>query len=183
VTNRYEPPELLAGRHDLSGLQCRSSEQTDWLLRYGLQSAATGSTRVFVVTERDSDLVVAYYAWCMAQVQTSSAPDRMRKGAGRYPQPVALLARLGVDVDHEGKGLGAALLQDVFARLVELSADIGCRGLLVHAESAEARAFYLHLVPEFEPSPTDELHLVLLMKDIRRTLLGSTAPTRAGPGR
>jgi hypothetical protein len=38
-------------------------------------------------------------------------------------------------------------------------------------------------VPEFEPSPTDELHLVLLMKDIRRTLLGSTAPTRAGPGR
>ena len=66
--------------------------------------------------------------------------------------------------------MGAALLQDVFARLVELSADIGCRGLLVHAESAEARAFYLHLVPEFEPSPTDPLHLVLLMKDIRRTL-------------
>jgi GNAT superfamily N-acetyltransferase len=96
----------------------------------------------------------------------------MRKGAGRYPQPVALLARLGVDVDHEGKGLGAALLQDVFARLVELSVEIGCRGLLVHAESAEARTFYLHLVPEFEPSPTDELHLVLLMKDIRRTLLG-----------
>ena len=47
---------------------------------------------------------------------------------------------------------------------------IGCRGLLVHAENHEARAFYLHLVPEFEQSPTDELHLVLLMKDIRRTL-------------
>jgi hypothetical protein len=26
-------------------------------------------------------------------------------------------------------------------------------GLLVHAESAEAKKFYLHLVPEFEPSP------------------------------
>ncbi len=26
------------------------------------------------------------------------------------------------------------------------------------------------LVPEFEVSPTDDLHLVLLMKDIRRTL-------------
>jgi hypothetical protein len=43
---------------------------------------------------------------------------------------------------------------------------------LVHSESEEARAFYLHLVPEFEPSPTDSLHLVLLMKDIRRTLRG-----------
>lgn len=92
------------------------------------------------------------------------------EGAGRYPQPVALLARLGVDVGHEGDGLGAALLQDVFARLDELSDDIGWRGLLVHAESATASAFYRHLVPEFEVSPTDDLHLVLLMKDIRRTL-------------
>jgi len=58
----------------------------------------------------------------------------------------------------------------VFARLVGLSEDIGCRGLLVHAESPEAREFYLHLLPEFEESPTDPLHLVLLMKDIRRTV-------------
>jgi GNAT superfamily N-acetyltransferase len=129
-----------------------------------------GTTRVFVVTRTESTIVVAYYAWCMAQVDVGRAPQRLRKGAGKYPQPTALLARLGVDLHHEGRGLGAALLQDVFARLLELSADIGCRGLLVHAESREARAFYLHLVPEFEPSPTDELHLVLLMKDIRRTL-------------
>ena len=100
----------------------------------------------------------------------TGAPERLRKGPGRHPQPVALLARLGVDIRHEGQGLGAALLQDVFARLMELSSDIGCRGLPVHAESAEAKKFYLHLVPEFEPSPTDDLHLVLLMKDIRRTL-------------
>jgi GNAT superfamily N-acetyltransferase len=106
----------------------------------------------------------------MAQLNVDAAPSRLRKGAGRYPQPVALLARLGVDLEHEGAGLGAGLLQDVFARIIELSDDIGCRGLLVHAESAEARGFYVHLVPEFESSPTDDLHLVLLMKDIRRTL-------------
>ncbi len=47
---------------------------------------------------------------------------------------------------------------------------IGCRGLLVHAESAAGRDFYLHLVAEFEPSPTDDLYLVVLMKDSRRTL-------------
>jgi hypothetical protein len=44
--------------------------------------------------------------------------------------------------------------------------------LLVHAESQQARDFYRHLVPEFELSPTDDLHLVLLMKDVRRTLPG-----------
>ncbi|MGH3372689.1 MAG: GNAT family N-acetyltransferase [Nocardioidaceae bacterium] len=127
---------------------------------------------MFVVTEVGGVKVVAYYGWCMAQLTAPAIPPRIRKGAGQYPQPVALLARLGVDADHEGEGLGAALLQDVFARLVELGDHVGCRGLLVHAESAEARSFYLHLVPEFEPSPTDDLHLVALMKDIRRTLRG-----------
>lgn len=43
-------------------------------------------------------------------------------------------------------------------------------GVLVHAENESARGFYPHLIPEFEPSPTDPLHLVLLMQDIRRTL-------------
>ncbi|MHB1444469.1 MAG: N-acetyltransferase [Acidimicrobiales bacterium] len=169
----YRPPELLDRRHDLSGFECRSEEQTQWLRRYGRQSASGGTTRVFVVTEEGSDIVVAYYAWCMAQLTLEAAPARMRKGAGRYPQPVALLARLGVDVGHEGRGLGAGLLQDVFGRLLGLSDDIGCRALLSHAESSAARDFYLHLVPEFEASPTDELHLVLLMKDIRRALGGS----------
>jgi hypothetical protein len=170
VTGRYRAPEPFGDHHDVAGFECRSREQTDRLRRHARQSAAVGTTRVFVVTEADSSVVVAYYGWCMAKLTRAAAPDRLRKGAGRYPQPVALLARLGVDVSHEGRGLGAGLLRDVFARLLEFSDDIGCRGLLVRAESAEAADFYRHLVPEFEPSPTDDLHLVLLMKDIRRSL-------------
>ena len=166
----YRAPEQLADLHDIAEFSCRSREQTDWLRRHAGQSANMGTTKVFVVTQSESPLVVAYYGWCMAQLSAGAAPARLLRGAGRYPQPVALLARLGVDTSHEGRGLGAALLQDVFARLVELSDDIGCRGLLVHCESDEARDFYRHLVPEFEQSPTDGLHLVLLMKDIRRTL-------------
>ena len=128
---------------------------------------------VFVVTAGGSRTVVAYYAWCMAQLELASAPERLRKGAGRYPQPVALLARLGVHQDHEGRGLGAGLLADVITRLLALHAGIGCRGLLIHAESEAARSFYLHLVPELLMSPTDDLHLVLLTKDARHTLLGT----------
>ena len=173
MSGAYRPPQPLDERHRLARFTCRSSEQSDWLRRFARQSASTGTTgttKVFVVTEPGHDEVVAYYAWCMAQIHTSDAPQRLRKGGGRYPQPVALLAHLGVHVDHEGRGLGATLLRDVLARLAELSEDIGCRGLLVHAESAQARGFYLHLLPELEPSPTDDLHLVLLMQDIRRTL-------------
>lgn len=166
----YQPLVPLSKEHSAVAFECASSEQTDWIRKYARQSAATGSTKVFVVTERGENSVVAYYAWCMTQIGSADAPERLRKGTGRYPQPVALLARLGVDLDHEGRGLGAAMLADVITRLASLSDDIGCRGLLVHAESDSAREFYRHLVPEFERSPTDPLHLVLLLKDIKRTL-------------
>lgn len=166
----YRPPEPLAPAHETEGFVCASAEQTDWLVRHARQSMAASTTRVFVVTPSDSRRVVAYYAWTMAQIDVAAAPARLRRGSGRYPQPVALLARLGVHRDHEGKGLGAGLVRDVIQRVAAISAQIGCRGLLVHCESTGARDFYRHLVPNFEPSPTDELHLVLLLKDIRQTL-------------
>lgn len=171
MTREYLAPVLLGREHDLEGFECRSAEQTEWLRHHARQSSGAVTTRVLVVTPVDSNVVVAYYACCMASIGLADAPRRARKGAGRYPQPVALLARLGVDVGHEERGLGAGLVQDVIARAHALGEEIGCRGLLVHAETAEARDFYVHLVPDhFEASPTDELHLYLLMKDVRRTL-------------
>ena len=171
----YQPPELLAARHQLAGFRCRSVEQTAWLVEVAKQAHGTGTTRMFVVIEVGQPHVDAYYAWCVASIAIADLPERLRRGAGRYPQPIALLARLGVDQRHEGQGLGAALLLDVITRAASLreaglSEAIGCRGLLVHAESEQARSFYEHLIPEFERSPTDPLHLLLLLKDIRRTL-------------
>ena len=40
---------------------------------------------------------------------------------------------------HEHRGLGAALLQDMIARTAAVGREIGCRGLLVHAEPAGPR--------------------------------------------
>ena len=168
---RYRSPAPLSASHRTERYVCRSEEQTHWLKQRARQSTSANSTRVFVVTVHESEDVLASYAWCMASLALQDTPARARQGAGRYPQPVALLARLGVHVDHEGRGLGAGLLADSIARLVSLSDAIGCRGLPIHAESQPAREFYLHLVPELMPSPSDELHLLLLMKDARRTLL------------
>ena len=178
MTPRYLSPRLLGTKHDVESFECRSAEQTQWLRRHARQASASNSARVLVVTEPDHDEVVAYYAWAMASISAGDAPSRLMKGAGRYRQPVALLARLAVSLEHEGRGLGAGLLNDVVSRSVELAHEIGCRGLVVHAESTQARDFYLHLIPEFEPSPTDPLHLLLLMKDIIKTL-GSSPSVRS----
>jgi GNAT superfamily N-acetyltransferase len=170
VTERYRPPRLFEVGDVVDDFECGSSEQSEWLRHHARQAHAAGTSKVLVVTQADSHVVVAYYAWAMASISIEDAPARVRKGAGRYPQPVALLARLGVSLDHERRGLGAGLLADAIGRTAQLGAEIGCRGLLVHAETIEARDFYLHLVPEFEPSPTDDLHLLLLLKDVLQTL-------------
>ena len=115
-------------------------------------------------------------------VANADLPERLLSGTGRYPQPVALLARLGEDERHECQGLGAALLLDAITRVASLneaslSDAIGCRGLLVHAESEQDRGFDEHLIPELSSSPTDPLHLLQLLKDSRRTLGSLPATT------
>ncbi len=160
----------MADEHDISRFECRSDEQTEWLKKHARQSSGSGLVKVSVVTPLSSDEVVAYYAWRMAEMTREQLPKRWYKGVGRYRQPLALLARLGTSMHHEGHGLGKALLQDALKRTIELGEEIGCRGLLVHAETNDARDFYRHILPSFQMSPTDELHLVLLMKDIRKSL-------------
>jgi GNAT superfamily N-acetyltransferase len=159
-TGRFEP-----ARHDVSAFDCGSDAQSNWLRRIAGTAQAARTAVVYVVTPRDSDRVVGYYALAAASVAVDAAPVRLAKGAGRSPVPVILLARLGVDTSVQGQGLGAALVKDAMLRAFQASDAIGARALIVHAESSTARSFYEHIA-EFDPSPTDTLHLILLMADI-----------------
>lgn len=169
----YVRPRPLERDDVLGDFSSRSAEQTLWLREHAAQAHEARSAHVMVVTEPGSHTAVAYYAWTMASVAVSDAPARARRGVGRHPQPFALLARLAVHRDHEGRGLGHAMLADVVLRTIEVGREIGCRGLLVHAESDDARNFYLHALPGFEQSPTQPLHLVALMKDLRHSVDGA----------
>lgn len=66
------------------------------------------------------------------------------------------------------RGWAAQLLRDAIIRAVAAAEIIGVRALLVHALHEQARTFYAHF--DFEPSPTDPLHLLLLIKDARGLL-------------
>lgn len=171
---KLSPVEPLARAHSTAEFDCGSPAQSEWLHRYALQAHASGGSRVYVVTDLDVDRVVGYYALAAGSVAPAAAPRRLRQGAGGYDQPVILLTRLGVDRTGQGVGLGRALLVDALRR-VDATADlVGVRALLIHCESERARAFYLKLA-RFEESPTDPLHLLLLLKDLRRALNSGSA--------
>jgi GNAT superfamily N-acetyltransferase len=164
----YTRPEPLRGKHRLEGFDCGEEALTTWLLRHSRHAQAAGSARVFVTTE-DGERVVGYYALAVGQVQAAAATDRMLKGQPvERPIPVVILARLAVDQGHQRKGLGRSLLQDAMIRCGAVAEQAGVRALVVHAANEEAREFYLRF--GFEKSPTDPLHLILLMKDLKKYL-------------
>ncbi|GAA1634676.1 hypothetical protein GCM10009828_073180 [Actinoplanes couchii] len=115
--------------------------------------------------------VAGYYSLAAGSVAPADASPRLRQGAGRYHQPVVILTRLGVDRSGQGCGLGRALVVDALRRTAAAAEVIGVRAVLIHCETEVARDFYLRLA-KFETSPTDPMHLLLLMKDLRRALDG-----------
>lgn len=112
---------------------------------------------------------MGYYALATGAVMPDDATERLARGVGGYAVPVVILTRLGVDRAEQGRGLGRALVVDALRRVAGAAEVIGLRALVLHAEDDRARDFYLHLA-NFESSPADSLHLVLLLKDLRRAL-------------
>ncbi|MEU8215922.1 GNAT family N-acetyltransferase [Micromonospora taraxaci] len=157
----------------MNGFDCGSRAQSMWLVDHAMQAHRAGSSRVYVVrdNEHSDQRVVGYYALAAGNVAPADASPRLQQGAGRYHQPVVILTRLGVDRSAQGVGLGRALVVDALRRIAAAGEVIGVRAVLIHCETDAARDFYQRLA-KFEASPTDPMHLLLLMKDLRRALSG-----------
>lgn len=165
----YRRPEPLAKQHHLDQFDGGEPALDDWLKRHARDAQASGSARVFVASLEDEENVVGYYALAAAQVAPDEATARALKGQPRArPVPAILLARLAVDQTHQRAGLGRSLLQDALLRCLEAAQAVGARVLLVHAKHDAAKAWYLQY--GFEESPTDPLHLMMLLKDVRAFL-------------
>lgn len=158
----YSLPRPIVEGDDTSEFDSGEPSLDDYLRRRALANHVQGASRCFV-TCRDAR-VVGYYALASASVQHHEVAGKVRRNMPD-PVPVILLTRLAVDREEQGSGLGKNLLRDAILRAVEASEIIGVRALLVHALNDTARAFYAHF--DFEASPTDALHLLLLIKDAR----------------
>lgn len=137
--------------------------------RFSLSDQQNGMSAVFV--SEVAGEIGAFYAISTGGVEPQHAPERATRGVARHPVPVIILTRMGVRLSLQGQGLGVAMLRDACLRVVRLSEEVGVRGLLIHAKDESARGFYMAFA-EFEPSPTDPMHLLLLMKDLRRAVSG-----------
>lgn len=159
------PPEPLTADHFVATFDSGVHSLDNWLRQRALQNQATGASRCFVVC--DEGAVVAYYALAASAVAPSAAPGRFRRNMPD-PIPVVVLGRLAVARSHQGRNLGRALFQDAAHRVIHAAEAIGIRGMLVHAVSDEAKAFYLRL--GLVVSPLEPMTLMTTVSDLRAAL-------------
>lgn len=159
--------EKLRFDHETESFDCGQADLDRFLTQFAFVNQRANLAQTYVLCRGKS--VIGYYTLAVGQASHQDAPRRIVEGAGRYPVPLMILARLAVTQTEQGQGLGASLLKDALLRTAKAADIAGIRALFVHAKDDEAKAFYERF--NFRPSPTDPYHLFLLMKDILRFLV------------
>jgi GNAT superfamily N-acetyltransferase len=159
--------EKLARPHAVDGFDCGETALNRFLARFAWSSQQANASQTYVALADDVE-VVGYYTLVVGQVFFDDAPERLTKGLARHPVPLILIARLAIHSNWQGQSLGAGLLKDAMRRTVRAADIAGIRALAVHAKDEKAAAFYRRF--DFMPSPTDPLHLFMLVKDLARVV-------------
>lgn len=166
-------PEPLTSHHELESFASGAGSLDQWLKRRALKNQVSGASRTFVAC--NGARVLAYYALASGAVTIDVAPGHFRRNMPD-PIPVVVLGRLAVDRALHGQGIGRALVRDACLRVLQAADTIGIRGLLVHALSDDARAFYERV--GFDASPLDPMTLMITLADLRELVFSNQLPAK-----
>ena len=155
-------PQPIDESHEIGSFDSGIPALDDWLKRRARANQASGASRTYVVCE--DQRVAGYYALASGAVAIETASSRLRRNMPD-PVPLVVLGRLAVGQSFQKHGLGRALVRDASQRVILAADIIGIRGILVHAISPEAKAFYLAV--GFEPSPLQPMTLMATLADIQ----------------
>lgn len=134
--------EALARRHDRSRFDCGSEPLDRYIRQQASQDVRRKVARAFVAIPERSVEVAGFYTLSAGSLERTALPPEEAGRLPRYPVPVALIGRLAVDRRWSGRGLGSALLVDVFRRVACASEALAVYAVIVDAKDARAQAFY-----------------------------------------
>jgi GNAT superfamily N-acetyltransferase len=112
------------------------------------------------------------YTLSAGSVSFESMPAASSKRLPRHPVPVILLARLAVDRQVHGQGLGEFLLLDAFHRCLGFSAELGVHAVEVQAIDEKAKSFYEKY--GFSALTDDPRHLFITIAKLAKAESGSS---------
>jgi len=158
--------ERLTPHHHLDAIRCGVEALDRWLLDHATHAQSMRTAQTFVWHTGDNR-VVAYFSLAAHLVVRGELPKKLGRGSPTSI-PAIMLARLALDLDLHGDGLGGELLWDALTRARAASDIAAARLVVVDAISARAAAFYEH--HGFTPIPENPNRLVQKMSDIASAL-------------
>ena len=161
--------EKLSRLHAVDAFDCGQPVLNRFLSRFAWANQQAHAAQTYVGLADEA--VAGFYTLVVGEVRCEDAPERLTKGLARHPVPLMLLARLGVGLAWQGRGIGGGLLKDAMRRTVAAADIAGIRAMAVHAKDEQARACYRHF--DFIDAPTDPMHMFILVKDLRRYVVQS----------
>lgn len=141
VTTPIEPSDTK------TAFSCGKRALDDYFARHAAGNDATGIGRAYVLRRRPGDdvglpLVLGFYTLSMAVADSASVSGVLKKKLPKFPMPVALVGRLAVHQEAQGRRLGEKLLLDAMRRVVDAANIVGCTGIIVDAKDEDAERFY-----------------------------------------
>ncbi|WP_245644074.1 GNAT family N-acetyltransferase [Paraburkholderia oxyphila] len=124
---------------DRNSFDCGVDSMNEWIRHVASQHQKKNLSRTYVATlSVESRAIIGYYALAATSVQTDGMPG------GRLPGNVSavLLARLAVDVQYKGRGLGEYLLAHALDIVLTTAEAVGVQCVVVDALDETAAGFY-----------------------------------------
>ncbi len=146
---------------------CGDSALDRYLRTQITQDLRRDIAKPFVMVEVATRRLAGYYTLSTASVRLDDLPPDTFKRLPRYPDfPAVLIGRLAIDHRYQGRGLGSALLIDIYRRTKRITLEAAVLGIIVDATDDAARSFYEK--HQFQRSPVNPYRLILPMQTIRQ---------------
>jgi hypothetical protein len=144
-------------KHLIKTFDCSKPNMNLFLSRFAVKHAKLGLSRTLVLPldepEANKTQIAAYYTLAASTVSRQDIPGT--QNLPRYPVPVALLARLAVDINFQGKHLGEKSLVYALRHTVNLCDEgLPALGLVLDVLDEDALKFYQRF--DFFHAFTDE---------------------------
>ena len=152
----------------LKNFDCGIEQLNEFLSRYAIKNDELGIGRTFIALN-SSNHILGYFTLAAAQVAYQEIPDECKGKLPKYPIPALRIARLAVNKELQGNGIGKWLLSQVFIKAVQVSDITGLYLIIVDAKET-SKSFYEYY--GFQRLVDEELSYFIVVDTVRKAILG-----------
>ena len=159
-------------RHVRADFNCGVVRLNNYLRLSARKQQKDDMTRVYVVVEEGSALILGYHAINLGMMNVDELEHRPRGVPDHGEIPVLFLGQIAVDRKEQNRRLGGLLMHHVFEKAYSISELAGCHAIILDvisdggkAEFDRRSAWYKSF--GFTPFPSNPSRMFLPMKQVR----------------